>query len=107
MKNSFLDMVNVYNTDNQALCTFKSVDDIYYTFVAKNWFFKLYLREIQRIKNENRIYVYINSIVINPVDYDIEEIGDGLNIKFKKSNFPYVLNNTDKVHVSSDIEFRG
>jgi hypothetical protein len=51
MKNSFLDMVNVYNTDNQALCTFKSVDDIYYTFVAKNWFFKLYLREIQRIKN--------------------------------------------------------
>jgi hypothetical protein len=107
MKNSFLDMVNVYNTNNQALCTFKSVDDIYYTFVAKNWFFKLYLREIQRIKNENRIYVYINSIVINPVDYDIEEIGDGLNIKFRKSNFPYVLNNVDKVHVLADIEFRG
>ena len=107
MKNSFLDMVNVYNTDNQAVCTFKSDSDEYYTFVATNWFFKLYLREIQRIKNENRIYVYINSIVINPVDYDIEEMGDGLNIKFKKSNFPYVLNNTDKVHVSSDIEFRG
>ena len=107
MKNSFLDMVNVYNTNNQALCTFKSVDDIYYTFVAKNWFFKLYLREIQRIKNENRIYVYINSIVINPVDYDIEEIGDGLNIKFNKSNCPNVLNNVDNVHVLADIDFRG
>jgi hypothetical protein len=34
-------------------------------------------------------------------------MGDGLNIKFKKSNFPYVLNNTDKVHVLADIEFRG
>ena len=51
MKNSFLDMVNVYNTDNQAVCTFKSDSDGYYTFVATNWFFKLYLREIQRIKN--------------------------------------------------------
>lgn len=107
MKNSFLDMVNVYNTDNQALCTFKNVDDTYYTFVAKSWFFKLYLREIVREKNENRILVYINTIVINPADYIIEELGDGINIKFKKANFPYVLNSNDKVYLSADVEFRG
>ena len=107
MKNSFLDMINVYNTDNQALCTFKSVDDTYYTFVAKSWFFKLYFREINRIKNENRILVYINTIIINPVDYIIEEISDGVNIKFKKSNFPYDLNSVDKVYLSADVEYRG
>jgi hypothetical protein len=107
MKNSFLDMVNTYNTDNQALCTFKSVDETYYTFVAKFWFFKLYLREIKRQKNENRILVYINTVIINPVDYLIEESSDGVNIKFKKSNFPYVLNERDKVYLSADVEYRG
>lgn len=107
MKNSFLDIINIYNTDNQALCDFKEVNDTYYVFVATNWFFKQYLRDFVRIKDENRILVYINTIVINPVDYDIEELGNGINIKFKKSNFPYVLNIRDKVHISADVEFRG
>lgn len=107
MKNSFLDIINIYNTDNQALCDFKEVNDTYYVFVATNWFFKQYLRDFVRIKDENRILVYINTIVINPVDYDIEELGNGINIKFKKSNFPYVLNIRDKVYISADVEFRG
>ena len=107
MKNSFLDILNIYNTDNQALCDFKEVNDTYYVFVATNWFFKQYLRDFVRIKDENRILVYINTIVINPVDYDIEELGNGINIKFKKSNFPYVLNTRDKIYLSADVEFRG
>jgi len=107
MKNSFLDIINIYNTDNQALCDFKEVNNTYYVFVATNWFFKQYLRDIVRLKDENRILVYINTIIISPIDYDIEELGNGVNIKFKKSNFPYVLNNTDKVHISADVEFRG
>ena len=107
MKNSFLDIINIYNTDNQALCDFKEVNDTYYVFVATNWFFKQYLRDFVRIKDENRILVYINTIVINPVDYDIEELGNGINIKFKKSNFPYVLNIRDKEYISADVEFRG
>ena len=106
MKNSFLDIINIYNTDNQALCDFKEVNDIYYVFVASDWFFKQYLRDIVRLKDENRILVYINTIVINPVDYDIEELADGINVKFKKSNFPYVLNSSDKIHLSADIELR-
>jgi hypothetical protein len=106
MKNSFLDIINIYNTDNQALCDFKEVNDVYYVFVASDWFFKQYLRDIVRLKDENRILVYINTIVINPVDYDIEELADGINVKFKKSNFPYVLNSSDKIHLSADIELR-
>ena len=107
MKNSFLDIINIYNTDNQALCDFKEVNDTYYVFVATNWFFKQYLRDIVRIKDENRILVYINTIIISPIDYDIEELGNGINIKFKKSNFPYVLNIRDKVYLLADVEFRG
>ena len=56
MKNSFLDIINIYNTDNQALCDFKEVNDTYYVFVATNWFFKQYLRDFVRIKDENRIF---------------------------------------------------
>jgi hypothetical protein len=56
---------------------------------------------------QTRILVYINTVVISPIDYIIEEIYDGVNIKFKKSNFAYVLNERDKVHISADIEFRG
>ena len=107
MKNSFLDIINIYNTDNQALCDFKEVNNTYYVFVATNWFFKQYLRDFVRIKDENRILVYINTIIISPIDYDIEELGNGINIKFKKSNFPYVLNIRDKVYLSADVEFRG
>lgn len=107
MKNAFLDIINIYNTDNQALCDFKEVNNVYYVFVATNWFFKQYLRDIVRLKNENRILVYINTIIISPIDYDIEEIGDGINIKFKKANFPYVLTSSDKIHISADIEYRG
>jgi len=107
MKNSFLDIINIYNTDNQALCDFKEVNNTYYVFVATNWFFKQYIRDIVRLKDENRILVYINTIVISPIDYDIEELGNGINIKFKKSNFPYVLNIRDRVHISADVEFRG
>lgn len=107
MKNSFLDIINVYNTDKQATCTFEEVNDTYYVFVAKEWFFKQYIRDIVRLKNENRILVYINTIVINPMDYDIEELGNGINVKFKKSNFPYALDNTDIIHISADVEFRG
>lgn len=100
-------MIDMYNEDKQALCKFEEVTDTYYIFVAKEWFFKHYLRDISRIKNENRILVYINTIVINPVDYEIEEIHNGINIKFKKSNFPYVLNSKDKVYLSADVEYRG
>jgi len=107
MKNSFLDIINIYNTDNQALCDFKEVNNTYYVFVATNWFFKQYIRDIVRLKDENRILVYINTIVISPIDYDIEELGNGINIKFKKSNFPYVLNIRDRVHILADVEFRG
>ena len=107
MKNSFLDIINIYNTDNQALCDFKEVNNTYYVFVATNWFFKQYIRDIVRLKDENRILVYINTIVKSPIDYDIEELGNGVNIKFKKSNFPYVLTDTDKVYLSADVEFRG
>jgi len=34
-------------------------------------------------------------------------LGNGINIKFKKSNFPYVLNIRDRVHILADVEFRG
>jgi len=107
MKNSFLDIVNTYNTNKQAKCTYKETTGQYYIFVANHWFFKEYLRDIERLKNENRILVYINGIVISPDDYEIKELGDGINLNFIKQQFPYVLNNDDKIYLSADVQYRG
>lgn len=107
MKNSFLDMMNAYNQNLQVECLYKEENETYYIFYAKHWYFKLYLDEINRIKNENRILVYINNIIITPTDYIIEEMTDGVNIRFKKANFPYKLTNTDIIYFMGDVEFRG
>ena len=46
---------------------------------------------ITKPKNENRILVYINTIVINPVDYDIEEIHNGINVKFIRTKIDCIF----------------
>lgn len=69
-------------------------------------FFKLYLDEIQRATNENRILVYINNLIINPNDYILEEMSDGINVRFKKANFPYVLTDTDVIYLMGDVQIR-
>lgn len=106
MKRSFLDMINAYTQNVQAQCFYKEQNETYYIFSATNYFFKLYLDEIQRAKNENRILVYINNIIINPNDYILEEMSDGINIRFKKANFPYVLTETDIIYLMGDVQIR-
>lgn len=100
-------MVNAYNRNLQAQCFYKGQDDTYYTFSATNWFFKLYLDEINRAQNENRIIVFINNVTITPTDYIIEELSDGIYVRFKKANFPYILTDTDFIYLIADIEYRG
>ena len=46
----------------------------------------------------------INTQGITPRDYIIEEGGNGLLIKFIKSNFEYALDNDDYIEIHGDIE---
>lgn len=62
------------------------------------------LRELPVRNAENRLMVTINTQYISPVDYITQISSDGLLIKFKKSNFPYVLDSEDYIEIIGDLE---
>jgi hypothetical protein len=62
------------------------------------------LREIEYRESQDRLLVMINTQGISPRDYDIEEGGNGLLIKFKKSNFEFDLDEDDYIEIHGDIE---
>ncbi len=62
------------------------------------------LREIEYRESQDRLLVMINTQGISPRDYDIEEVGNGLLIKFKKSNFEFDLDDDDYIEIHGDIE---
>jgi hypothetical protein len=79
-------------------------DTTYYIFEATGYKFVSILREIELRESQDRILVMINSQGISPRDYLIEESGNGLLIKFIKSNFEFELDSTDYIEIHGDIE---
>ena len=62
------------------------------------------LREIELRESQDRILVMINTQGITPRDYIIEEGGNGLLIKFIKSQFEFELDDDDYIEIHGDIE---
>jgi len=62
------------------------------------------LREIELRESQDRILIMINTQGITPRDYIIEEGGNGLLIKFIKSQFEFELDNDDYIEIHGDIE---
>ena len=62
------------------------------------------LREIELRESQDRILVMVNTQVISPRDYIIEEGGSGLLIKFIKSQFEFELDDDDYIEIHGDIE---
>jgi len=62
------------------------------------------LREIELRESQDRILVMINTQGITPRDYIIEEGGNGLLIKFIKSQFEFELDDDDYIEIKGDIE---
>ena len=76
----------------------------YYIYEATGHRFVNILREIELRESQDRILVSINTQGISPRDYIIEEGGNGLLIKFKKSNFEFQLDDDDYIEIHGDIE---
>ena len=62
------------------------------------------LREIELRESQDRILIMINTQGITPRDYIIEEGGNGLLIKFIKSQFEFELDDDDYIEIHGDIE---
>ena len=76
----------------------------YWIFEATGWKFVDILREIEYRTTQDRLKIYINTQNISAADYEIEQSGTGLLIKFIKSNFEFILENTDYIEIEGDIE---
>ena len=76
----------------------------YWIYEATGHRFVNILREIELRESQDRILVSINTQGISPRDFIIEESGNGLLIKFKKSNFEFELDDNDYIEIHGDIE---
>jgi hypothetical protein len=106
MKRSLLDITQkISRNPGKAVLTPNNLtDSTYFIFEASGWRFVSILREIQFRTTQDRLKVFINTQAISARDYIIEENGNGLLIKFVKSNFEFELDNDDYIEIVGDIE---
>jgi hypothetical protein len=106
MKRSLLDITQkISRNPGKAVLTPKDLtNSTYCIFEATGWRFVDILREIQYRTTQDRLQVYINTQSISARDYIVEEGGNGLLIKFIKSNFEFELDNSDYIEIVGDIE---
>jgi hypothetical protein len=106
MKRSLLDITQkISRNPGKAVLTPNNLtDSTYFIFEASGWRFVSILREIQYRTTQDRLKVFINTQAISARDYIIEESGNGLLIKFVKSNFEFDLDNDDYIEIVGDIE---
>lgn len=106
MKRTLLDITNVLsrNVSKVKVEAYDLNDTNYFIFIAKNWRFAQSLTELPIRSAENRVTITINTQYISSKDYITETSSGGLLIKFKKSNFPYILDSEDYIEIIGDLE---
>ena len=106
MKRSLLDITQkISRNPGKAVLTPKDLSHPdYWIFEATGWRFVDILREIQYRTTQDRLKIYINTQSISARDYIIEEAGNGLLIKFIKSQFQFNLDSGDYIQIEGDIE---
>ena len=80
------------------------INSTYWIYEASGWRFVSILREIEYRTTQDRLKIYINTQSISARDYIVEEGGNGLLIKFIKSNFEFDLDDDDYIQIEGDIE---
>lgn len=106
MKRTLLDITQkISRNPGKTNLTPKDLNDsTYWIFEATGWRFVSILREIEYRTTQDRLKIYINTQSISARDYIVEEGGNGLLIKFIKTNFEYNLDNADYIQIEGDIE---
>ena len=106
MKRSLLDITQKIsrNPGKTNLIPKDLTNSTYWIFEATGWRFASILREIEYRTTQDRLKIYINTQSISAKDYIVEEGGNGLLIKFIKTNFEYNLDNADYIQIEGDIE---
>jgi hypothetical protein len=106
MKRSLLDITQKIsrNPGKTNLTPKDLTNSTYWIYEATGWRFVDILREIQYRTTQDRLKIYINTQSISTKDYIVEEGGNGLLIKFIKSQFEFNLDSGDYIQIEGDIE---
>ena len=106
MKRNLLDITQKIsrNPGKTNLTPKDLTNSTYWIYEATGWKFVDILREIQYRTTQDRLKIYINTQSISAKDYIVEEGGNGLLIKFIKTNFEYQLDAQDYIQIEGDIE---
>jgi hypothetical protein len=106
MKRSLLDITQKIsrNPGKTNLTPKDLTNSTYWIFEATGWRFVSILREIEYRTTQDRLKIYINTQSISPRDYIVEDGGNGLLIKFIKSQFQFNLDAQDYIQIEGDIE---
>jgi hypothetical protein len=106
MKRSLLDITQkISRKPGKAVLTPKDLtNSTHFIYEATGWRFVSILREIEYRTTQDRLQVYINTQAISGTDYIVEEGGNGLLIKFIRSEFQYNLDSQDYIEIKGDIE---
>jgi hypothetical protein len=106
MKRSLLDITQKIsrNPGKTNLIPKDLTNSTYWIFEATGWRFTSILREIEYRTTQDRLKIYINTQSISAKDYIVEEGGNGLLIKFIKTNFQFDLDSNDYIQIEGDME---
>jgi hypothetical protein len=107
MKRSLLDITQKISRkiEKTILIPKDLTNSSYWIFEATGWRFVSILREVEYRTTQDRLKIYINTQSISPRDYIVEEGGNGLLVKFIKTNFNgFVLDADDYIQIEGDIE---
>jgi len=107
MKRSLLDITQkISRNPGKVVLTPKDLtNSTYWIFEATGWRFVSILREIEYRTTQDRLKIYINTQSISANDYEVQEGGNGLLIKFIKDKFNgFVLDDDDYIQIEGDIE---
>lgn len=106
MKRTILDITQkISRKPNNVQLIPKDLNNpIYWIYEARGWKFVELLREIEYRTTQDRLRVVVNTQFISAEDYIIEQISEGLIIKFIKNNFEFTLDDDDYIEINGDIE---
>lgn len=88
------------------LASYDLTHPIYWIWILRNAVINDLAPHLRKnVKEHARFNVFVNGQFIGPKDYIIEQFGNSILVKFKRSNFDYILEKSDRIKIEGDFRF--
>lgn len=95
----------MHEPDEFHLAPYDLTHQLYWMFILRNAVIKDLAPNLRKnVKEHARFDVFVNGQFIGPRDYIIEQFGGHILVKFKRSNFDYILEDSDRIKLEGDFQ---